>query len=182
MSSDADWKGFTTKGNLAQELVCDYLINKQGFRFLAGDRNGVTKNIEYIEEVFNCNYVPIVQKKHGPRLSFYRDGNYTAPYIMPDELLCMERDNSHVWFEIKNRRMDNLKEYFWKLKQYEQVSVYCDCDVYLTCVVWNKTGYDIWAKEIKSFMLNRYDKNKSEVSFDLSTFVKLNNTPIHPKN
>jgi len=111
------------KGNKAQELFVNYMTTVLGHTFLAGDRNGRVVNSDMIEEITRASYIEpnSLGFKHGPRLVFAqskkRDG-----YTMPDELFLMRfGDSENNFYDVKNRRLDNLTEKFEKIIHYARI-------------------------------------------------------------
>ncbi len=172
------------KGNESQEVFVDYMTNILGHKFLAGDRNGKTINIDVIEEITNSNYIEpnSLGFKHGPRLAFARSKNKQG-YTMPDELFLMKfGDSENNFYDVKRRKKDTLSEKFEKIIHYSRIEYFSSVKTYLAVVIWNydEDGFDIYTKQAsKIWKENSGLSPKDDVYFDLDTFTKINKFAIN---
>lgn len=164
-------------GNKMQELFVDYM-ESIGYGFLAGDRNGRTQNVDYIEEVTRSQYLKPINKVSGPMLRFRcHDGVYRN-FVMPDELLISQNSGKTQFFDVKNRRIDNLYDKYSTLSDYRNVSKYSGIPVFLAVMVWNPDleQYDIYCRNIKNILDGYTDENTRQnenIFLDLSKFMKI---------
>lgn len=169
------WEQCFAHGNKMQEYFVKYMEEKYGYEFLAGDRNGITLNIDYIEEVLRCEYVHPVPKKNGPMLRFISPTGDVDEFIMPDELLFS--NDKKQFFDVKNRRINNLFEKYGTLFDYYSVSERTGVPVFIGLIVFNfKTNnYDVYVRNVKNILDEYVGKKEkySKVYFNISKFKKI---------
>ena len=171
------------KGNKAQELFVEYMTSVLGHKFLAGDRNGTTVNVDIIEEITRSSFIPpnTLGFKHGARLVFSQSKNKQG-YTMPDELFLMKfGDSDYNFYDVKNRTKDSLSERFSKITEYSRIEYFSGVKTYVAVVIWNydERGYDIYIKSASEIWEeNKYLSPKDFVYFDLENFIKLNKKSI----
>lgn len=173
---------FFEKGNKAQELVVDFMESVMGRRFIAGDRNGETINIDVIEEIARCSYIPpnSLGFRHGARLSFFGRGDANG-YTMPDELFITKSSNRYEFMDVKNRTVNTLSEKYWKIENYAKISEFSGIDTYVAIVIWNtkEKGYDIFIRRAVDILTDNSEVNISgNAIFYLEKFQKINKKSI----
>jgi len=164
-------------GNKMQELFVDYM-ESIGYDFLAGDRNGKTINIDMIEEITRSQYIRPVNKVNGPMLRFRCKDGIFRNFVMPDELLISKKGKNIQFFDVKNRRIDNLSDKYGTLDDYRNVSQLSGIPVFLAVMVWNDEDqkYDIYCRNIINILEGYNDNNTRQhekIFFDLSKFKKI---------
>jgi len=100
--SRATW---TTRGN--QDILINVLEKHFGYNFVAGERYGVIENIDFVEEMENCEYIPPEESSwfssgHGPQLKFSRNGK-EIKVTMPDVFMS-RKNNLLYWIEVKRHK------------------------------------------------------------------------------
>lgn len=178
------------KGTAAENMFLRYM-ESDGFSFIAGDINWETINSEYFEEFFsNCRFVPSTEKR-GARLAFYnkRLGREVI-FVMPDGLYLYNPKGIPSFFDVKNRRANNLKEKKYKLVEYYGVSKYTGVSCYLAMIVYSHTekGYNIYISNVNKYVteeeLERFEisgwAEDEDIEFNISKMWKLNKPPINP--
>ena len=173
------------KGNESQELFVKYMTKVLGHKFLAGDRNGKTINIELIEEITNSKYIPpnSLGYNHGSRLAFAKSKNPEG-YTMPDELFLMKfGDSENNFYDVKRRKKDDLSVKFDKITHYSRIEYFSGVKTFLAVMIWNydEQGFDIYVKQASEL----WNENHSRLSMrdtlylDLSKFKKINKYSIN---
>jgi hypothetical protein len=90
-------------GKLGQDVIIGFLEKHFGYRFEAGERNDSVENVEIIEELENCEFIPEKKtgfKKHGNLLRF-RDGQNIFDLTMPDIFMSRNSSSGFYWIEAK---------------------------------------------------------------------------------
>lgn len=176
------------KGTEAENMFLRYM-ESDGFSFIAGDINRQTINSEYFEECFSaCRFIPSTEKR-GSRLAFYNERlGREVVFIMPDGLYLYNVKGVFSFFDVKSRRINNLKEKKHKLVEYFGVSKYTYVNCYVAIVVYEKDcgGYNIYIDNVSKYVseedLEQYEVTgwieDEDVVFDISKMWKFNKYPI----
>lgn len=176
------------KGTNAENMFLKYM-ESDGFSFIAGDINRETINPEYFEECFsNCRLIPSTEKR-GARLAFYnKKAKREVVFIMPDGLYLHNKKGILSFFDVKSRRINNLKEKKYKLIEYFGVSKYSYVNCYIAIVVYEpkSEGYNIYIDNVSKYVseedLERFEITgwfeDEDVEFDISKMWKFNKKPI----
>lgn len=137
------YKQFAKKGDKAQELLIGFMESVWKRKFVAGDRNGETINIDLIEEVARCSYIaPNTFGRHGPRLAFFGKGKPKGQ-TMPDELFLVKASSKYEFIDVKNRTKNTLREEYWKIDDYAKIEIYSGIPTFVVVVIWNPTEKDL---------------------------------------
>jgi hypothetical protein len=107
---------------------------------------------------------------------------------MPDGLYIYNAKGSLSFFDVKSRRIENLKEKKYKLVEYYGVSRYTSVDCYIAILVYDKVGegYNIYIDNVSKYVteddLERFEITgwigEDDVEFDISKMWKFNKYPI----
>ena len=90
-------------GKLGQDIIIGFLERHFGYKFEAGERNDSVFNVELIEELENCEFIPEKKtgfKKHGNLLRF-REGKNIFDLTMPDIFMSRNSSSGFYWVEAK---------------------------------------------------------------------------------
>ena len=92
-------------GKEGQQTIVKFLEKNFGYRFEAGEYNGNIVNIDLIEELEGCEYIP-PRLYRGARLRFVRGDN---EYIltMPDVFMSRNSSSKFYWIEAKKHETDS---------------------------------------------------------------------------
>lgn len=161
--------------NKIQEFFVNFMEKELGHKFVAGDRNGETKNIGLIERLFGCRYLTPKEEVTGPMLRFKcKDGIYRN-FVMPDELFYS--NGRHQFFDVKSRTVNTLHEKFETLSDYKGIAEASGISVYIAVVIWNyeEEQYDIYCRNVKNILEGYADDEKwnKQIPFKLSEFKKI---------
>ena len=168
------WSQCFSHGNKMQEVFVEYMEDNYGYKFLAGDRNGKTQNIDYIEETLRCQYISPQREINGPMVRMKCSDGIYRNFVMPDELMIS--NNKHQLFDVKNRKIGNLFEKYGVLDDYRMVGENSGIPVFISLIIWNNEleKYDVYIRNVRN-ILAEYTGNRnqnSKVEFDLSKFKK----------
>ena len=90
-------------GKAGQDILINFLESHFGYKFEAGERNNSVINVELIEELEHCEFIPEKKfglGKHGSRLRF-TDGERTYDLTMPDVFMSRNSKSGFYWIEAK---------------------------------------------------------------------------------
>lgn len=174
-------------GNRNQNIAINYLVKEMGFELIGGDINGKTIGISEIEEICNCNYIPIDVGKHGAMLEFTkRNGNKIA-IVMPDELLLKKKSGKFRWMEVKSTDKI-IFEYLTipvdRIDDYNRIEEYSGIPVFIVFVVpsthgWNGTNlFYTTPKEIISGKNDAFEKNYKDYKIYVDRLETINKEPF----
>ena len=107
-------------------------------------------------------------------------------FIMPDVLMIYSKNGKRSWFDVKSRTLKTLTESKYKLVHYYGVQYYTGVDSFISLVIWEGDGYNIYTDSIERYVckkdLGKLEKGfsfKDEViEFKLSNFIKQNRYTI----
>lgn len=166
-----------THGDEMQEVFVHYM-ESLGYEFLGGDRNGFTRNIDYIEEITHSIYQPPIEGVSGPMLRILCKDGISRNFVMPDELMMKDNNGKHQLFDVKNRKLDNLREHYGILDDYRQIGYSTGIPVFVSLVIWNKNNrcYEIYCRNVNNVLSGYDDRNCHQntwIYFDLENFKKI---------
>lgn len=176
-------------GKQGQDILINFLERHFGYKFEAGERYNSILNVDMIEELEHCEFVPPnVASGLGARLKFTRD-NKEYLLTMPDVLMSRNSSNGFYWVEAKRHtkhymtlviNKNNFLDYKTLYERFTRQEFYVmclnpnedesSCDVYFCefgVLLENKgreeniRGNDVVTWDIKSTMekLNKYPIN-----------------------
>ena len=184
---NTSYRKFKDKGDAAQELFIEFMEKHGGRKFVAGDRNGKVVNIDMIEEILRCTYIPpnsLYGQRHGPKVFFDGQGNPDG-YRLPDELFTIVSKERYELIDVKNRATSNLQEDYNKIKEYAEIERFSGIASYVALVIWNRNekGYDIYIRRAKDILTdNNIYKSYDKCVFYLDKFSKINSYAIPPNS
>lgn len=96
-------------GREMQDFIINYVERNFGAKFVAGDRNGIVRNIKQMEKMNGCKYRSEGTDEwgewHGPQLLFKDKTNHFDGWVsMPDEFMYAETRKKWFWMEVKGSR------------------------------------------------------------------------------
>lgn len=178
-------------GKIGQDIIINFLEKSFGYRFEAGERNSQVLNVDLIEELEGCEFIPEKTtgfNKHGNQLKFIRDGTETV-LTMPDAFMSRNSRSGFYWIEAKTHTMkddDRLIIDCENFKDYETLYTRFTRQSFLVmCLSPNQNGtYDIYHCEFQELLNNkpsqeRMNYNMVYVWSMKSVMKKLNRFPIY---
>jgi hypothetical protein len=148
-------------GQNGQDIVINFLEKHFGYRFIAGERYGVVENIEFIEEVEHCEYIP-PDGMNGSRLFFTFKNGETDTVTIPDVFMENINREKFYWVEVKRHTYD-----------YDEIMIDKSCfDDYERLYEYTRNGFvvvclnpiDDWYANLYVCNISTLINNKPEVS------------------
>lgn len=121
-------------GKEGQDILIQFLQRHFGYIFEAGEINGEVVNVDFIEELENCEYIP-PSNNRGSRLRFIRK-NKEVILTMPDVFMSRNSNDSFYWIEVKRHEKysnkfivdkSNFDDYEELYKNYTRYKFYAMC-------------------------------------------------------
>ncbi len=128
-------------GQDGQDFLINVLEKHFGYKFIAGERFGAIENVEFIEEIENCTFIP-PDRYSGAKLRFlFKNGSFDE-VVMPDVFMERNGTDRFYWVEVKRHREDS-----------DVISI-------------NKSSFDDYEKLSKYYTRNNFEVMCINPSFD----------------
>lgn len=162
-----DYKDRLSIGKSGQDILINFLEKHFGYKFEAGERNNSVFNMDVIEELENCEFVPEKRtgfKKHGNKLRFFED-NTKYELTMPDAFMSRNSSSGFYWIEAKTHTnhddsrlvidSDNFDDYALLYTKFTRQSFL------VMCLHPNMNGYhDVYFCEFQELLENEPSRVK----------------------
>jgi hypothetical protein len=176
-------------GKQGQDILVNFLERHFGYKFEAGERYNSILNVDVIEELEHCEYVPpSMASGLGARLKFNRN-NTEYVLTMPDVLMSRNSSNGFYWIEAKRHEKyymtliidrDSFADYKMLYENFTRQ------EFYVMCINPNKqeSAWDVYFCEFGVLLENDCKEERingnNVVTWDISsTMEKLNKYPIN---
>lgn len=189
-----DYKNRLSLGRSGQDILINFLEKHFGYKFVAGERNNSVFNIEIIEELENCEFIPEKRtgfNRHGNKLRFIENG-LKYELTMPDVFMSRNSSSGFYWIEAKTHTNHDDSRLIIDCKNFDDyATLYTKFtrQSFLVMCLHPKTNgyYDIYYCEFQELLENEPSKEKmngNEVYvWDMdSVMKKLNRYSIDIKN
>jgi hypothetical protein len=174
-------------GKLGQDILINFLEKHFGYKFEAGERGGETLNVDLIEELEHCEYIPPTQA-HGSQLRFTDNGR-EYKLTMPDVFMSRNSSSGFYWIEAK-RHTFNYSEMIINKNNFEDYKIlyekFTRQEFYVMCLnprLDDNNNHDLYWCEFQSLLDNNFIEEKRNgvlvcVWNLYDTMKKLNKYPI----
>lgn len=175
-------------GKQGQDILINFLERHFGYKFEAGERYDSILNVDLIEEIEGCEFIPPdIKKSRGARLKFKR-GSQEKILTMPDVLMSRNSQNGFYWIEAKRHTKDRPNLSIDKESFLDYKTLYLEFtrqEFYVMCLNPNEyeESWDVYFCEfgtlLKKNPVEEVLNGNSVLSWDMgSTMEKLNRYPI----
>jgi hypothetical protein len=128
-------------GQEGQDLLINFLERHMGYKFIAGERHGLIENMDFVEEIEGCQFIP-PDNFCGAKLKFsFRDGS-SDMVTMPDVFMEKTKEEKFYWVEVK-RHQENSEEIIIdkdNFEDYKRLLKYTRHGFYVMCINPTQNG------------------------------------------
>ena len=105
----SDFQERISFGKEGQDILIQFLERHFGYKFEAGEIGNRVENVDLIEELEGCEYIPPnEQEMKGSRLKFIRK-NKEIILTMPDVFMSRNSSDKFYWIEVKRHEQYSSK-------------------------------------------------------------------------